>query len=225
MPDLPESRPLRIAVVNDYAIVVAGLAAVLAPFADRVEVVETDSQLPVVSDVDLVLYDSFGQPQGRAMHLDQLVRDEGGTPIVVFSWNTDPDLVDQALQSGAAGYLSKGLEPEQLVDALERIMAGERLDPTRERMPEGDRFGRWPGDEEGLTAREAEVLALLCQGLSNEDIAARAFLALPTVKTHLRTIFSKLGLQSRTQVVLWGVQHGFRPDILRELGGARHPSA
>lgn len=212
------STPLRIAVVNDYEIVVAGLAAVLRPFAARVDVVERDSQRKVVSDVDLVLYDTFGQPQGNAIHPATLIQGQAGG-VVVFTWNTDPDLVEAAIEAGVAGYLSKGLEPRDLVSALERIAAGERVTPNAEPMPEGDSFGRWPGDEHGLTARESEVLALLCQGMSNEEIADRAFLALTTIKTHLRTIFRKLGVESRTQAVLWGVRHGFRPDILREIDG------
>ena len=69
--------PVRIAIVNDYEIVVAGTAAVLAPFSDRVEVVELDSSVPVVADVDVVLYDSFGQAQGSDVDVARLMATAG----------------------------------------------------------------------------------------------------------------------------------------------------
>jgi NarL family two-component system response regulator LiaR len=208
------SHPLRLAIVNDYTIVVAGLAAVLEPYSERVRLVELDSRVPAPTDVDLVLYDSFGQPQGEQMRPDDLL---AGSParLVVFSWNTQPEVVRGALSVGAAGYLTKGLAADDLVAALERIAEGETVAPATHAEPGDDAVGRWPGDEHGLSARESEVLALVCQGYGNEDIARRAFLSLSTVKTHLRTIFRKLGVENRTQAALWGVDHGFRPDRVR----------
>lgn len=203
--------PVRIAIVNDYDIVVAGTASVLEAFPDRIKVVELDAGVPVVSDVDIVLYDSFGQRQGNAMDLGDLVQ-VTDTKVVVFSWNTDADLVQRALDAGAAGYLHKGLSSEDLVASLEKVCAGERVLPDGEGA---DDFGRWPGDEHGLSARESEVLALICQGLSNQDIAERAFLGINTIKTYIRTAYRKIGVTSRTQAVLWGMQHGFEPDRRR----------
>jgi DNA-binding NarL/FixJ family response regulator len=203
--------PVRVAIVNDYDIVVAGTAAVLAPFSDRVQVVELDSRMPVVSDVDVVLYDSFGQVQGDSIDIEDLVR-HGEAKVLVFSWNTDEDLVARALKTGAAGYLHKGVSAEELVTAIEAVAAGEQVLPAGQ---DADTFGRWPGDEHGLSARESEVLALICQGLSNQDIAERAFLGINTVKTYIRTGYRKIGAGSRTQAVRWGMQHGFEPDRRR----------
>lgn len=75
--------------------------------------------------------------------------------------------------------------------------------------------GDWPGREEGLTQREAEVLALIVQGLSNADIAVRAHLSPNSVKTYIRSCYRRIGASSRTQAVLWGIDHGFRPDRVR----------
>lgn len=204
--------PLRVAVVNDYEIVVVGIGAVLERFPDRVQVVELDSGLPVASDVDLVLYDSFGQPQGSALDLPALLG-ESDAKVVVFSWNTQPELVEQSLAAGAAGYISKSVTGEELVKQLEAVHAGEQVVPVVEEV-EGT-FGHWPGDEHGLSPREAEVLALICQGLSNQDITERAFLSINTVKSYVRTLYQKIGVESRTQAVLWGIDHGFRPDYVR----------
>ena len=92
-------HPLRIAIANDYEIVVVGIAGVLQRFSDRIEVVELDSGVPVRSEVDLVLYDSFGQPQGAALDVPAVLG-ESGAKVVIFSWNTQPELVEQSLCRG-----------------------------------------------------------------------------------------------------------------------------
>lgn len=220
-PARSSARPLRVAVVHDYALVTAGLTAVLEPFADRVVVVEPDSRRPVSSEVDLVLDDPFARRQDVDRDPDSLMDDRfDRPPMVVFSWNTQPALVEAALAAGAAGYVSKGLDGRQLVLALERIVAGETVAPTTGAGTERDAC---PGARHGLSAREAEVLALLCQGLSNREIAERAFIGLNTVKTHLRVLFQKIGVDSRIRAVLWGVDHAFRPDLLTSIDGAGSP--
>jgi DNA-binding NarL/FixJ family response regulator len=210
------SSPVRIAVVNDYAIVVAGTARVLEPFSDRVKVVELDSRKPVVSDVDVVLYDTFGRPQGARFHADQEVGP--GTRVLVFSWNTSPDQVEAALDRGAHGYVSKACSAEELVEAVERVHRGERVTPDGDTDPQrAEQFGRWPGDEHGLSARESEVLALICQGLSNVEISQRAYIGINTVKTYIRSAYRKIGATTRPQAVIWGLSHGFEPDRVRRV--------
>lgn len=216
MPE-PASSPVRVAVVNDYELVVAGVAAVLGRFPERVRVVELDSRLPVASDVDVVLYDSFGQPQGEMLDLPGLVASPEAR-VLIYSWNTSADLVEASLRAGAAGYLAKSADAETLVAAIERVHRGEAVRPEGGDVDE-PAVGTWPGEEHGLSPREAEVLALICQGLSNQEITERAFIGLNTVKTYIRSLYAKIGVESRTQAVLWGVDHGFRPDRARHLVG------
>lgn len=208
-------RPVRVAVVNDYDLVVAGIASLLAPYADRVAVVELDAGVPVVSDVDVILYDTFGQVQGDGVDLADLVHGSDAR-VAVFSWNTEPALVDRAIGRGAAAYLGKQLGAAEIVDALERVHAGERVLPAAE-DPVEDASGRWPGREHGLTAREAEVLALITQGLSNQEIALRTYLSINSVKTYIRTAYRKIGVTRRSQAVGWGMSHGFMPDRTRVI--------
>lgn len=209
--------PISVAVVNDYEIVVAGVAAMLAPHQDRIRVVELDSGLPVVSDVDLVLYDTFGQVQGDAVDLEDLVTGRGHR-VVIFSWNTQRDLVERAIERGAASYLSKGLSASEIVDALEAIHDGETITPpTSSGLADGAANGEWPGRENGLTAREAEVLALIVQGLSNQEIAEQTYLSINSVKTYIRTGYRKIGVARRSQAVAWGMHHGFEPDRMRSI--------
>ena len=209
-------RPLRVAVVNDYEIVVAGVAAMLAPHHDRVNVVEIDSGLPVISDVDVVLYDTFAQVQGDGVDLETLVRDTDAR-VVIFSWNLQGDLVQRAIDHGASGYLSKAMAADRIVDHLEAIHRGETIVPS-DQAEAGDRgAGEWPGRDHGLTARESEVLALITQGLSNQEIAERTYLSINSVKTYIRTTYRKIGVARRSQAVGWGMRHGFSPDRTRSI--------
>ena len=215
-----ESRvkaPLRLAIVDDYAVVIAGVSAFLD--AERIDVVETGASLSVVSDVDIVLYDTFGQIQGNGIDLEDFVRDSGAK-VVIYSWNLNPQLIEQAMAAGASGYLSKVLTGPQIVAALERVMRGEIVILAGDMETSVGGAGDGPGRSAGLSPREAEVLALITQGLSNREIAARAYLSINTVKTFIRTAYQKINVTRRSQAVLWGVQNGFEPDTLRTLDPA-----
>jgi two-component system, NarL family, response regulator LiaR len=215
--------PIRIAIVNDYEIVVAGVAAMLAPHHAQVSIVELDSGLPVLSEVDLILYDTFGQVQGDAVDLEDLLHGSDAK-VVIFSWNLQADLVEKAIERGASGYFSKGMSADAIVAAIEAVHAGETVVP-RESAESVDRgaSGEWPGREAGLTAREAEVLALITQGLSNLEIAKQTYLSINSVKTYIRTAYRKIGVSRRSQAVAWGMRHGFEPDRLRSVAPAHGP--
>jgi two-component system, NarL family, response regulator LiaR len=210
-------RPLRLAIVDDYAVVVAGVASFLKN--ESIEVVETGASTPVISDVDIVLYDTFAQVQGEGIDLEDLVRDSGAK-VVVYSWNLKSQLIDQALAGGASGYLSKVLTGPQIVHALERVMAGETVVLTGDHETSVGGEGDWPGRSAGLSSREAEMLALISQGLTNEEVAARAFITMNTVKTYIRSAYRKINVTSRSQAVLWAVENGFKPDTLRTVDPA-----
>ena len=214
----PSTSPITVAVVNDYEMVVAGVAAMLSQHPDRVRVVEIDTGMPVVSDVDVILYDTFGQVQGDGVDLEELVRGSGAL-VVIFSWNLQPELVRKAIDRGASGYLSKALSADQMISAIEAVHAGQVVVPASE-DPVEDAVGDWPGREQGLTAREAEVIALITQGLSNQEIAERTYLSINSVKTYIRTAYRKVGVSRRSQAVAWGMRHGFAPDRLRVIHGS-----
>ena len=109
---------------------------------------------------------------------------------------------------------------EELADALERIHQGETGVASSNYPPSVDiDLGDWPGRGRGLSAREAEVVALITQGLGNEEIADRMYMSINTVKTYIRTAYRKMGVNSRSRAILWGVDNGFRPDTI----GAKAP--
>ncbi len=132
----------------------------------------------------------------------------------------EPELIETWARFGVVGFLDKRLTGEELADALERIHRARAASsaPTIRPRPTID-LGDWPGRDRGLSAREAEVIALITQGLGNEEIASRMFTSINTVKTYIRTAYRKIGVNSRARAVLWGVDHGFRPDAI----GAKAP--
>ncbi len=198
---------IRLAIVDDYAVVIAGVASFLAD--ERIDVVETGASLPVISDVDVVLYDTFGQVQGQDLDLEDFVRDSGAK-VVIYSWNLRPNLIEQAIAGGASGYLSKVLTGPVIVEALERIMSGEIVILTGEHETSVGGAGDWPGRSIGLSPREAEVVALITRGLSNQEIAERAFASPNTIKSYIRSAYRKIGVERRTQAMLWGVDERLR---------------
>jgi DNA-binding NarL/FixJ family response regulator len=212
MPPPPPRGPITVALVDDYDVVVKGVANMLDPYRDRVVIAELDSTMPVADTVDIVLYDSFAQPESDHEEIAVLVANPRAHRVVVYTWNFHPDLVESARRQGAHGYLSKTLPARELVAALEAVHSGREIiseaAPRARSAPGLD----WPGRGEGLTDREAEILALITQGRSNADVARLTYLSPNTVKSYIRTIYRKLGVASRTQAVLWGVNHGFTPD-------------
>jgi len=209
------TRPLTVALVDDYDVVVMGVANILDQYRDQVVVAELDANRPVDQAVDIVLYDSFAQPESDHEEIRVLIENPNARRVVVYTWNFASDLVESALQQGVSGYLSKALPARDLVSALCAVHAGEKVvseTPGRSRPITGL---DWPGRSEGLSDRESEVLALITQGLSNADVAALTYLSPNTVKSYIRSAYGKIGVESRTQAVLWGVDHGFVPDHRR----------
>jgi two-component system, NarL family, response regulator LiaR len=219
---LNRAHPITVALANDYEIVVLGLAHLLASYPERVHLAEMVAGVAVTSDVDLTLYDTFAQPQVDAEDIERVIAGDGAGRVVIFTWNLQPELVEIALRKGASGYLSKSLKGEQLIDALERIHAGEIVvshpGDAAETATEEWSGGLWPGQTEGLTVRESEVVAHITLGLSNKEIASRAYLSINSVKSYIRSAYRKMGVTTRSQAVLWAVHHGFLPDAVRYGG-------
>lgn len=208
---------IRVALVNDDEVVVRGLDAMLRSYAQRVEVVQLAAGKQVSSAVDVALYDTFGMGQGNGTAVKRLVDDPRVRAVAVYTWNFQPWLTRETLALGVRGYLSKSLPAAKLVDAIVAIHAGKVVvSPSagRSALVGGD----WPGREEGLTAREAEVLSLITMGLSNQEIAERTMLSLNSIKSYIRSAYRKIDVDSRSKAVLWGVAHGLRADRLRING-------
>ena len=192
------TRVPGVALVNDFEVIVRGLAGMLERFRDRLVVVELDVGTNPRHQVDIALFDTYGHVQGGVDRVRSLASDPLVGAVVVWTSALPPGQVDAVLAAGARGVLSKSTPAEALVDALASIHAGELAINRGFRRPSEC---RWPGDDFGLTAREIEVSACLADGLSNRAIADALCISEHTVKSHLRVIFRKIGVASRTQAV------------------------
>lgn len=212
--------PVRIVLVDDHEMVIEGLKAMLAAFTSRVVVVGqavgADHVLQVVADLDpdIVLCDVRMQGSSGLDVCQQLRERDPGRRVVMLSVYDDEQYLFQALRVGASGYLLKSISSEELVRQLESVHGGQTaIDPsmaaraadTAARM-QRDEF--WPGARRGLTQRESEILALVVNGLSNRAIAAKLIIGDETVKTHLSSIYRKLGVGDRTGAVATALREG-----------------
>ena len=201
--------------------VLEGLKAVLGRYAGRVRVVAScanaeDAERQVAAlDPDVVVSDV--RLRGSLSGLDlcrRLVERDPARKVMLLSAYDDEQYLFQALRAGAAGYLLKWVDGQDLVRQLERAADGETVvDPTMAgravssaaRLQAGE---FWPGARLGLTQRESEVLAHLVAGLSNRAIASKLVLGEETVKSHVRAIYRKLEVGDRAGAVATALREG-----------------
>lgn len=201
--------PLRLALADDQALVRSGLKALLAGFASLEVVLEADdgqALLDALADtrVDVVLSD-IRMPGLDGFGLVRALRGRGdATPVVLLTTFDDSSLPLRAAEAGAQGFLLKDASPEDLLEAITRVAAGETLlapvptDPVRARYAYRDQVA--PTDT--FSEREVSILRLLAGGYSNREIAKAVFLSEGTVKNYVSDILDKLGTRDRTRAVL-----------------------
>jgi NarL family two-component system response regulator LiaR len=190
--------PIRVALVNDFELVLRGLEAVLGPFADRLEVVELDVHTNPDRRVDVALFDTYGQPRGGVDRVRSLATDRRVGAVAVYAWHLPVGQVEALLAAGGRGVLAKSTPADELADALIAVSRGETvISPAFRSLGEPI----WPGHDFGLTARESEVAAFLSQGMSNHEMADALCISEHTVKSHLKSIFQKTGVASRGHAV------------------------
>lgn len=211
---------LRVALADDQAIIRDGLTYILQRLPD-VELVGTARDGTEACDLarrehpDVFLMD-LRMPEMDGLEATRIIREElPGTQVLVLTTFGDDESVFGALRHGARGYLMKDATAEAIAEAIARVAAGQAyLDPAvQARLL--DSLGRvepgavpiGPGSE-ALTAREAQIVALIAEGLSNQEIAARLVLSEATVKTHINNAFAKLGVRDRAQAVTWAYRTG-----------------
>lgn len=214
-----QQAPITLALVNDYPVVIEGLARMLENH-ERLTVEDLSSGEPPNREVDLVLYDAFAAKDRGKYDVIRLLEDTQNRKLVIYTWNVAEDQVQKALDLGIHGFLSKELTADQLTDALVRIHEGERL-VLPEPVSEESNMADWPGRHAGLSPRESEVVALITQGATNDEIARTCYLSINSVKSYIRSAYRKMGVERRAQAVLWGVQNGMEPKVSRSL---LHPS-
>ena len=143
------SRPITVALVDDYDVVLIGLAHMFDRYRERVVVAEIDTNEPLADSVDVALYDTFAQPEADHDDIGVLIASPRARHTAVYTWNFHPELIESAIAQGASGYLSKTLPAHALVAAIESIHGGEVVispDPGKARIDVGL---EWPGKSGG----------------------------------------------------------------------------
>ncbi len=204
-----DPRRTTIALVNDYELVLRGVADMLRPFRDRIDVVELDVDRNPDSRVDVALFDPYGRPGFGLDRVSSLTRDPNVGTVAIYTWRLTAEQRDAAIAAGAHGIIAKSTPAADLVEALIQIGAGREFVSSEFGI---DRSPPWPGHDFGLTLRESEVAALLADGLSNKEIALALWISEHTVKTHLKAIFLKTAVTSRAQAM---VRIGGGPEFAR----------
>ncbi|MCQ3935484.1 MAG: DNA-binding response regulator [Chloroflexi bacterium] len=212
-------NPLKTLIVDDHALFRQGLISLMKTRPDLVQVIGEASsgaqavQLAAKMRPDLALLDIY-MPEGDGLHAAREIRKiSPETAIVILTSSEQDEHLREAFRLGAAGYLLKDLNANELFDLLAGVTSGEpvitramaaRLLKQTLYMPEKSR-----PHLETLTEREVEVLRLVAQGESNPHIAETLCITVNTVKTHLKNILAKLQLENRTQVAAYAAQNGF----------------
>lgn len=212
---------IRVAVVDDQALVRRGFAMVLEPEPDIEVVAEAGTGIEAIEVTrrhrpDVVLMD-IRMPEMDGLTATARLLDDADWPLRIIILTTfDPDeYVYRALQAGASGFILKDLPPEQLAPAIRTVLdGGALLDPTVTRRLIG-RFTTSLAAEQAaarqldtLTERERDVLIELARGASNAEMAETLIIGTATVKTHVSSILTKLGLRDRAQAVVFAYESG-----------------
>lgn len=204
---------LRVMLADDHAVVRAGLAQLLGTTDDLVVVGEACDGEEAVAlarelQPDVVLMDLSMPGMDGTAATRQISASCPGTRVVALTSFSDRDRVMATLDAGAVGYLLKDAAPDEIIRAVR--LAAQGLSPLDPRAAQVLLDARTKGSRPdfGLTPRESEVLALLTAGLSNKHIALRLGISEATVKAHLTSVFSAIGVADRTQAALWAQRNG-----------------
>ncbi len=204
---------MEVLVVDDHKLFLDGLrftlnrlgaginVSVCSSFEDAEKIVQRADKF------DLILLDlNIDGGDGVALIL-KIQALEFLTPIVAISATEDIHHIESAMEAGALGFIPKSFDADELIDGLQQVLAGEIFIPEDIQRQISLKKKQQNELADQLTKKQKLVLSLLCEGLSNKDIARRLFLTEHTVKSHLLTLFQKLGVHNRTECVLVSQQN------------------
>jgi len=215
-------KPIRILLIDDHVVVRAGLRLIIQSRPDMTIVGEAGDRddalaLAASEHPDIVLLDlDLGGDSGMAL-IAELTRTAGDARIIILTGLRDPEAHRQAVLRGAMGIVKKEKAAEVLISAIERVHAGEAwLDPSlmagvlteMARSTKPKKTDPEAAKIYSLTNREREVVALIGEGIKNKEIADRLFISETTVRHHLTSIFDKLGVADRVELLIYAFRHG-----------------
>ncbi|MFK0157951.1 response regulator [Streptomyces sp. NPDC090499] len=212
-------KPARVVVADDQTVVREGIVMLLG-LLPGVEVVgaagDGEEAVRLVAELspDVVLMD-LRMPRCDGVEATRRIRSEyPGTQVVVLTTFADDESLFPALRAGARGYLTKDAGGDEIVRAVESVLSGDAgLSPSiqrrlLERLSQPEPAPAATETPDGLTARETEVLVLIAEGFTNQEIARKLHVSTATVKTHINNLFAKTGLKDRAQAVRYAYGKG-----------------
>jgi two-component system, NarL family, response regulator NreC len=206
---------VRILIVDDHAVVRAGLKLLLDAQAELEPVGEAGTARDAIFQArslkpDLILMD-VGLPDQNGLDVvPTLLHEHPDAKVLVLSMQDEPQYVRQAFDAGASGYVLKESADAELVSAIQQVSQGESyVDPKLgARMVAAERAETRRAAEDPLSDREREVLRLLALGHTNQEIAKQLFISVRTAETHRAHIMRKLTLQTRAELVRYALEQG-----------------
>jgi NarL family two-component system response regulator LiaR len=211
-----DKQPIRVLIVDDHAMVRKGMIALMAAYDDIQVIGEAANGAKAVELADqlrpdVILMDLSMPIMDGIEAIKQIVSQHPEQRIIVLTSYTGDDKLFPAIKAGALGYLVKDAQPEELIESIHNVYAGEpSLDQavvwrSLRGMSDSEPTRRTSDD---LSEREIEVLRLLSQGKTDQEIARELVLTDVTIRTHISRILSKLGLKNRVQAALYGIRTG-----------------
>jgi two-component system, NarL family, response regulator NreC len=206
---------VRVLIVDDHAVVRAGLAMLVDAEEDLETVGEAGNARDAIfearsSKPDVVLMDVMMPEQSGIEALPQLLREHPGTKVLILSMQDDPRYVREAFEAGASGYVLKEAADAEVVAAIREVAGGGRYvhPELGARLVAAESEERRRAEDDPLSEREREVLRLLALGHTNQEIAKQLYISVRTAETHRAHIMQKLRLSSRAELVRYALGQG-----------------
>ncbi|HET7010143.1 MAG TPA: response regulator transcription factor [Anaerolineales bacterium] len=234
MDETTTSPPIRVLIADDHKLVCMGLRMVLERAGIKVvgeastgrQAVEQARQLePQVILLDIIMPDMDGLQALAALRASQ-----PRTSVIMSTAYARPDFLARAIAAGAAGYITKDDDPASIPRVVRAVVEGEAI-VNRDILtlalrelsgPTKTAAGGPPSERPALTPQQIRVLSLIAEGMDNAAIADTLYVSKNTVKTHVRDIFARLGVNDRTQAAIWALRNGMVPD--RSYPPVVHPA-
>ncbi len=209
----PSSSPIRVMIVDDHAMVRRGLATFLKAFSDMALAGEAESGTDAVRlcgelDPDVILMDMVMPGMSGPEAIRSIREKNSRVQIIALTSFKQGELIREALEAGAIGYLLKDISADELASAIRSAHHGRATLSAEATQSLVEDANRPPEATFDLTERERAVLALMVEGLNNTQIAAKLVVSPSTVKSHVSSILSKMGVASRTEAVTLALRQG-----------------
>jgi two-component system nitrate/nitrite response regulator NarL len=217
----PRQANIDIAILDEYPVLLAGMRQSLAPCDDIAVVAECTRISDLLAQValkkpEVILLGSETTLENLAQQLHSITERHSDVKVIVFTGNTSLNFHEAALRNGAKGVLLKQCAPDLIAKTVRKVFSGDLcFDPALTRRVLSTIVQRTPTELppakagiSSLTGRENQIISRICEGLRNKEIASKLYISDATVAHHLTSIYRKLGLADRTELLLYAHHNG-----------------